>query len=86
MNRFLDIQNDRDFIRELSETRAGMLEKINNTKLERDLPDLMIKLVERLLKQKDSEICRDYVHLFIESNFFSKFSEYISKNTISNAE
>ncbi len=63
-----------------------MLEKINNTKLERDLPDLMIKLVERLLKQKDSEICRDYVHLFIESNFFSKFSEYISKNALSNAE
>ncbi len=63
-----------------------MLDKINNTKLERDIPDLMIQLLERLLKQKDSEICRDYVHLFIESNFFSKFSEYISKNALANGD
>lgn len=80
MKRFLDIENDRDFIRDLSEIRGGILERINNTNLERDLPDLMIQLLERLLKQKDSEICRDFVHLFIESNFFAKLSEYISKN------
>jgi hypothetical protein len=83
LKKILDIENDRDFIRELTEIRGGLLEKINNTPIERDMPELMICFLERLLKQKDSEICRENIHLFNESTFFTNLSDYIIKNGLS---
>jgi hypothetical protein len=79
MNNFLGINNDREFIRALTEIRGSILEKIENTPIDRDMPDLMIRFLERLIKLKDSEICSHLLHLFVESSFFTKFSLYINK-------
>lgn len=77
----LEIENDRQFVKAVIDIRGGILEKINNTIIERDMPDCMVRFLERTLKQKDdSEICREIVHNFIESNFFSNISDYINKN------
>ena len=74
MNNLLGIHSDREFIRALTEIRGSILEKIENTPIERDIPDLMIRYLERLIKLKDSEICSHQLHLFVESTFFTKFS------------
>ena len=50
MNNLLRIQSDREFIRALTEIRGLSLEKIENTAIERDMPDLMIRFLERLIK------------------------------------
>jgi hypothetical protein len=49
LNKILEIDDDRDFIREVVEIKGRMLDKINNTALERDLPELMVCFLDRLL-------------------------------------
>jgi hypothetical protein len=46
----VEIENDRDFIRALTEIKGGILDKINNTIIERDMPDCMLRFLERMLK------------------------------------
>lgn len=75
----VEIENEREFIRALIEIKGGIIEKINNTEFDRDMPFCMINFLEKMLKQ-DSDICRDIIHNFVESNFFNKISEYILKN------
>lgn len=50
MNSLLSIYSDKDFIRALTEIRETILEKIENTPIERDMPELMIRFLERLIK------------------------------------
>jgi hypothetical protein len=71
LEKILEIENDSDFIRELAEIRSGLLEVINNSPFERDMAERMVCFLERLLKLKDNEICRDYINIFNESAFFA---------------
>ena len=57
MNKLLDIHSEREFERALTEIRGNILEKIENTPIERDMPELLIRFLERLIKNKDSGIC-----------------------------
>ena len=50
MKAMLEIENDREFIKAVIDIRGGILEKINNTIIERDMPDCMLKFLERTLK------------------------------------
>jgi hypothetical protein len=54
MNSLLDIHSEREFERALTEIRGNLLEKIENTPIERDMPELLIRFLERLIKNKDS--------------------------------
>ncbi len=46
----VEIENDREFIRALIEIKGGIIEKINNTEFERDMPYCMINFLEKMLK------------------------------------
>jgi hypothetical protein len=46
----LDIENDREFVRALIDIKGGIIEKVNNTIFERDMPECMLRFLERLLK------------------------------------
>jgi len=71
LEKILEIENNSDFIRELPEIRRGFSEVINDSAFERDMTELMVCFLERLLKLKDNEICRDYINIYNESAFFA---------------
>jgi hypothetical protein len=50
LKNLVDISNDRDFIIGLTEIKGGILQKLNNTTIDREMPNLMISFLERLLK------------------------------------
>jgi hypothetical protein len=50
LKNLLEVENDRDFIIGLTEIKGGILQKINNTIVEREMPSLMVSFLERLLK------------------------------------
>jgi hypothetical protein len=50
LKNLLEIKNDRDFIIGLTEIKGGILQKINNTSIEREMPNMMLSFLERLLK------------------------------------
>jgi hypothetical protein len=71
LEKILEIENNSDFIRELAEIRSGFLEVIKDSAFEREMTELIVCFLERLLKLKDNEICRDYINIFNESAFFA---------------
>jgi hypothetical protein len=46
----LEIENDREFVKALIDIKGGIIEKVNNTIFERDMPECMLRFLERLLK------------------------------------
>jgi hypothetical protein len=50
MNNLLSIHSDREFIKALTEIRGTILEKIENSPIERNMTELMIRFLERLIK------------------------------------
>ncbi len=59
MKALLEIENDKEFIRSVSEIGgASFVENLSNAVFEREILEFIILFIEKLLKQNDSQICR----------------------------
>jgi hypothetical protein len=61
------------------EMPGSLSERIEGTKMERDIPFMLVKLLERLVEHNKSDMIIHILTSFVDSTFFQSLATYISK-------
>ena len=61
------------------ELPGSLSERIEGTKMERDIPFMLIKILERLVVHSQSDLIVRILTTFVDSTFFQSLATYISK-------